>query len=220
MPSVSELGAVQRNDLIIAIGKHGGFPAVADQLRLERPNARKSIGYWDDFDNVRQELQAFIQEHGTSGVMPTQTELVQVGRNSLSSAIREHGGFAVVARHLGLTHIGPEFVTVRTASSVERTARAIQPLAESNLLSPAQIMVILRRAGSVGISQSTRGQVGCKSGAWRSRRDRIGHCQSRQRRRRDCDRNHRHRRTRRPHCRRSRSTVERRSGREARQHRR
>jgi hypothetical protein len=48
---------------------------------------------------------------------------------------------------LFIIHIGTEHITPRTALEIEKTARAIQPLAESNLLSGAQIMVILRRAG-------------------------------------------------------------------------
>ncbi len=79
--------------------------------------------------------------------MPTAAELRAAKRSDLAFAVEKHGGFSFVARLLGLAYAGPEYITAKTASSVERTARAIQPLAESNLLSPAQVMIILRRAG-------------------------------------------------------------------------
>ena len=54
-----------RSDLEKAILTHGGMAAVAKALgwpvkaRQRRPN-----GYWDEVDNVRQEIDAFIQESG------------------------------------------------------------------------------------------------------------------------------------------------------------
>jgi hypothetical protein len=146
MPTYTELVNARRHDLINAISKHGGIPAVAERLGLARPDARNLAGYWSNFTNVERELNTFIATHGVEGVMPTQIELKVAGRADLPNAIHKHGGFSAVARRLGLTSVY-EYITPRTATSVERTARAIQPLAESNLLSAAQIMVILRRAG-------------------------------------------------------------------------
>ena len=79
--------------------------------------------------------------------MPSQQEFLAAARRDLVNAMWRHGGQYLVARRLGLTYTGPEYITPKTASEVERAARAIQPLAESNLLSGAQVMVILRRAG-------------------------------------------------------------------------
>lgn len=147
MPTVMELINAARADLVSAIGKHGGFAAVAEQLGLERPNAYARIGYWNDFANVERELRDFISQHGVKGVMPSVKELNTYGRADLADALERHSGFSAVARRLGLAFIGHEHVTPRTASSVEKIARAIQPLAESSLLSGAQVMIILRRAG-------------------------------------------------------------------------
>ncbi len=148
MPLQSELRNRGRTDLAFAINKHGGFPIVAERLGFKRPSAQKPEGYWDDFVNVEKELRTFIVEHGTETIMPTAVEFRTQGHSDLIAAIDKHGhgGFSVVARKLGLTY-SQEHISLHTATSVEQTARAIQPLAESNLLSGAQVMVILRRAG-------------------------------------------------------------------------
>ena len=148
MPAALELKAGKRFDLLNAINKHGGFSSVAEKLGLRRVDASKPYGYWDDFSNVEQELRGFIAEYGQTGVMPMQRELSESGRFDLTNAVSNYGSFSEVARRLGLAYLGKEYITSRTASSVEHTARAIQPLAEANLLSPAQVMVILRRAAS------------------------------------------------------------------------
>jgi hypothetical protein len=147
MPMLKELKKAGQGDLASAIRKkHGGPQSVAERLKLTYIKKRK--GYWEEFSNVEREIREFIREHGTSGVMPTNTELREAGRGDLVKGIHNyHGGFHFVARQLGLSYTGLERITAHTASSVERTARSIQPLAESNLLSGAQIMVILRRAG-------------------------------------------------------------------------
>jgi superfamily II DNA or RNA helicase len=145
MPKQSELTKAGRSDLVGAINRNGGFFAIAQRLGLKV--SMKDRGYWADLENIKRELQGFIAEYGQLGVMPTKDALAKAGRTSLATAITSYGGSSVVARMLGLIYTSPEHITPRTASSVEKTARAIQPLAESNLLSPAQVMVILRRAG-------------------------------------------------------------------------
>ncbi|MBI3244098.1 MAG: hypothetical protein HYZ49_17585 [Chloroflexi bacterium] len=145
MPTARELTISGRDDLANAIRKHGGIPVVAERLGLEQTN--KPTGYWSDFANVERELLTFITKQGKNGIMPLVRELIAEQRHDLISAIGRYGGFSAIAHRLGLAYIGYEIITPRTASSVEKTARALQPLAESNLLSPAQVMVILRRAG-------------------------------------------------------------------------
>jgi len=147
MPTATQLSTAGRVDLSLAIGKHGGFIEVADRLALKRQDERNVQGYWDDFANVERELLKYISAHGDDGVMPTLRELNDAGLSALRAALLRHGGLLAVAQRLGLAYKSREYINPRTASSVERTARALRPLAESNLLSPAQVMVILRRAG-------------------------------------------------------------------------
>src|SRR5439155_25954266 len=82
------LGKAGRSDLQNALAKHGGYPSVAARLRLAC--AKKQQGYWDDFANVERGLRAFIQERGTSGVMPTSEELGKARRGDLAAAISKH----------------------------------------------------------------------------------------------------------------------------------
>lgn len=121
--------------------------AVATRLNLKMSHTKKAYGYWQNFENVEQELLELIEMHGTPGVMMTSEQLKALNRGDLMDAIMQHGGITAVAHRLGLIHMGWERVTPTTAVEVERIARALQPLAESNLLSGAQIMIIQRRAG-------------------------------------------------------------------------
>src|SRR4028118_279802 len=84
MPTQKELAKAGKSSLSFAIRKHGGWQLVAENLRLELPCTAKPKGYWEDFANVECELLAFIQKHGTSGVMPTNTKLQKAGKSSLS----------------------------------------------------------------------------------------------------------------------------------------
>ncbi len=147
MPTQIELRDAHRNDLHHAIVKHGGSSSVAAQLGLLPSHSQKSPGYWDDFANVEREVREFVSRLGTPGMMPSSSELRDAGLGSLEVALNKHGGLASVARRLDLRYDGPQRINADTAQWAERTARVIQPLAESNLLSGPQIMVILRRAG-------------------------------------------------------------------------
>lgn len=103
MPSARALLAAGRGDLAGAIARRGGYSAAAQQLGLAW-TGRKPRGYWRRFANLERELRAFIRD--TRGldprVLPTRRQLAAAGRMDLASAIGWHGGFARVARQLGL----------------------------------------------------------------------------------------------------------------------
>jgi hypothetical protein len=104
MPTSAVLRQAGRRDLNQAINKIGGYVHVATRLGLEMQYTRKPGNYWSDFVHVEMELLAFIEEHGTSGVMPIKEELLQAGRGDLAKAINKHGGIEAVAEHLELQH--------------------------------------------------------------------------------------------------------------------
>src|SRR4051812_4886319 len=81
IPTVTYLTKAGRRDLVHAIDKHGGFPAVGTLLGIIRPGARKPNGYWDDIATFERELHAFVATQGTDGTMPSLRELVAAGRN-------------------------------------------------------------------------------------------------------------------------------------------
>src|SRR6266702_433183 len=72
MPSRNDLRQAGLHDLNGALKKHGGTSAVARRLNLQ-PKI-KPIGHWDDITNIEKALSAYIDEYGTSGVMPTLSE--------------------------------------------------------------------------------------------------------------------------------------------------
>jgi superfamily II DNA or RNA helicase/septum formation topological specificity factor MinE len=104
MPTYEELKEAQLSSLAVAIAKHGGCQSVAEKLGLGLADARKPLNYWKDFSNLKRELLAFIEKHGTLGVMPTDKKLIKAGRGDLPSVIRKHGGSQSVAERLGLTY--------------------------------------------------------------------------------------------------------------------
>ena len=109
MPLQRELLAMGRGDLIYAIRIHGGIDAVAVQLGWARaPSVRRNArGHWASLDNLRTELNAFVNENCYPGMMPRMEYLRSCGKNDLVYAIRRHGGPAAVAGRLHLFWFGP-----------------------------------------------------------------------------------------------------------------
>jgi transposase-like protein len=104
MPTKQKLEETEATSLAWAVVLHGGFPNVAAQLGLKLPYGRKPRNYWDNPENLKQELFAVIEQLGNPGVMPTFQQLKEVGRSDLISAISDHNGWPAVARKLGLTY--------------------------------------------------------------------------------------------------------------------
>lgn len=146
MPTAAKLARDGRNDLVNAMRHQGGIPDVAQRYGLKLGYTKKPLGYWNDFSNVERDLLIYIRKFGKAGSMPTHKELMETGFTDLANAISKSGGSGEVARRLKLLYT-PVRIDPATAATVEKIARAIEPLAESNLLSGAQTMVILRRAG-------------------------------------------------------------------------
>ncbi len=102
MPALQVLRMNGQTSLASAIAQHGGFPAVAQRLGLIYTYTAKPAGYWDDFSHIEQAVNAFIEEYGTHGVMPTRGELRDAGWHDLEIALGKHGGSVAVAERMGL----------------------------------------------------------------------------------------------------------------------
>ena len=104
MPTAALLKGNGRSDLVNAISRyHGGLPAVADRLGLEMTQDDLPDHHWKDFEVVERELLLWIEQHGTPGTMPTESQLVVSGRADLAGGIsRHHSGFKAVTAALGL----------------------------------------------------------------------------------------------------------------------
>jgi hypothetical protein len=94
MPTASDLREAGCGSLCHVVVQHGGFVAIAERLGLERPHARRPVGYWRDFNNIAGELRAFLRRRPKSerARMPTEAELTAAGCVSLVRAISRHGG--------------------------------------------------------------------------------------------------------------------------------
>lgn len=95
LPTSRTLHNYGRTDLYQAILHHGGSKQVADNMDLKR-------NLWNDFYDVGSNVLDFISTHGTEGVMPTESEFLEVGQVSLNVAVSKFSE-AQVARNLGLT---------------------------------------------------------------------------------------------------------------------
>lgn len=104
MPTKAELEAAQQRILSWAIDYHGGFPAVARQLKLKLSYDRKPRGYWKRIDNLKAAIQEVSQALGHPETLPTHEELKMLGRTDLINAIATNGGWPSVARKLGLNY--------------------------------------------------------------------------------------------------------------------
>ena len=112
LPNRSSLRKAGRSDLEKAIAAHGGPAVVARRIgwRLQaRP--RKPRGYWTSLDNVKQEIDEFIEENGlVRGVMPLKNDFVRAGRFDLARAVERWGGIGELTNELG-------YVTASSSSS-------------------------------------------------------------------------------------------------------
>ena len=113
IPSSRMLNNFGRADLYQAILHHGGSREVADRMGLKR-------NHWQDFHHVGLEVLRFIETHGTAGVMPSESEFLLVGRNSLNVAVSKFG-HSQVAKRLGLSermHSAQSTLDMLLASSI------------------------------------------------------------------------------------------------------
>src|SRR3989338_2309788 len=108
-PTVNELKDNGYSSLAQAVYQyHGGYIAVREKLIAEgsveiahgQRKRRKLNGFWDNFENVIQEVGAFREEHGCKR-LPTQKMLSKHNRSDISSAIARHGGFNRLRRVIG-----------------------------------------------------------------------------------------------------------------------
>ncbi|MBD2741404.1 DEAD/DEAH box helicase family protein [Coleofasciculus sp. FACHB-1120] len=142
MPTQKELAKAKKTSLASAIARHGGFPTVAERLKLKFTHTAKPTDYWKDFANVERELFVFIGKKGTPGMMPEFYELVRAGHSSLASAIGRHGGFSAVAERLGLK------LSYTAGWTVEAIRRFVASLINHlGTLTPAELYLLFQQNG-------------------------------------------------------------------------
>jgi hypothetical protein len=98
MPSSRELRNFNRSDLYQGILYWGGPRVVAQKVGLAVSN------YWQYFHFVGAQVLDFIDKHGTPGVMPTESDFLEVGQVTLNLATQKFGNNQVATR-LGLKEL-------------------------------------------------------------------------------------------------------------------
>lgn len=100
-----------RSDLEKAIAAHGGPGVVASRLGWQlKAKSRKPRGYWDSLDNVKQEIDEFIDEQGIApGVMPLKNDFVRAGRFDIARAVERWGGLYQLAGELQYEVASPSY---------------------------------------------------------------------------------------------------------------
>ena len=78
------------------------YPATGTDGTMSRPPARRRSGYWQNFENVKREIDEFNLAHGSPGTMPKENHLKKMGCGSLANAIHQgFGGFQKLGLRLG-----------------------------------------------------------------------------------------------------------------------
>lgn len=123
MPTIVQLRGAGREDVVRLVRRAGGQALVAEELGLRvsrglrRRSSQAQPSPVERRALVTAELMTFINDHGTTGHMPSATLLAVAKRHDLAWALRrEFGGMQPAAAALGLR-------TVRSVASRERQPR-------------------------------------------------------------------------------------------------
>jgi transposase len=110
----------------------------------------KPFGYWEDFENLKRELENVIEELGR---FPSQAELNRMGRSSIYYAICKHGGAQRVAERLGykLGYRPPGYWTL------ENLKKELEPIVEKLGYLPSQKELKKMGRGDIAYAIQRRG---------------------------------------------------------------
>ena len=96
-PSQKELSRLDLTGISRAVNIHGGFPIVSEKMGYRV--IKRTNGYWQDFSNVRKELEKIIED---VGAFPTSSQLIKIGYSGLSTGMQQyHGGIRNVRTKMG-----------------------------------------------------------------------------------------------------------------------
>lgn len=104
LPSYNELNDLKRLDILGGIQKNGGFKRVAQQLGISsrskfiKKNPKPSNTKWT-MDYLKKELEPIIHKYKT---VPSENELIKLGRGDLVVGIKKNGGFIKIKESLNL----------------------------------------------------------------------------------------------------------------------
>ncbi|KAL8166285.1 hypothetical protein V2J09_007784 [Rumex salicifolius] len=104
MPMRKQLRLHGRVDIEKAITRMGGFRKIASQMNLSLAyKQRKPKGYWDNLDNLQEEINRFQKSWGMDlSYMPSRKSFERAGRYDIARALEKWGGVHEVSRLLSL----------------------------------------------------------------------------------------------------------------------
>ncbi|GAB2277270.1 hypothetical protein Dimus_011976 [Dionaea muscipula] len=104
MPMRKQLRLHGRMDIEKAISRMGGFRKIASLMNLSLAyKNRKPKGYWDDLDNLLEEIKRFQKNWGMDpSFMPSRKTFERAGRYDIARALEKWGGLHEVSRLLSL----------------------------------------------------------------------------------------------------------------------
>ncbi|CAA6663806.1 unnamed protein product [Spirodela intermedia] len=104
MPMRKQLRLHGRVDIEKAITRMGGFRKIATLMNLSLAyKLRKPKGYWDDLENLREEISRFQRSWGMDpAFMPSRKSFERAGRYDIARALEKWGGLQEVSRLLSL----------------------------------------------------------------------------------------------------------------------
>nr|XP_004295499.2 PREDICTED: uncharacterized protein LOC101306028 [Fragaria vesca subsp. vesca] len=104
MPMRKQLRLRGRVDIEKAITRMGGFRKIATLMNLSLAyKHRKPKGYWDNLDNLQEEISRFQRSWGMDpSYMPSRKSFERAGRYDIARALEKWGGLHEVSRLLSL----------------------------------------------------------------------------------------------------------------------
>ncbi|KAL6894419.1 hypothetical protein ACP4OV_008517 [Aristida adscensionis] len=104
MPKRKHLRSHGRVDIEKAITRMGGFRKIASIMNLSLSyKNRKPKGYWDNLDNLHEEITQFQKNWGMDpSYMPSRKSFERAGRYDIARALEKWGGVQEVSRLLSL----------------------------------------------------------------------------------------------------------------------
>lgn len=146
LPNSGYFKRIGRCDIMCGIYKYGGYSKLASDLNIsliqtvvQQSNCSVPIGYWQNFDNLKEALKPIVDKYGT---LPPQTIIRDISF-SIEAAIRYHGGFKKVRNKLKLQPLieNKHFQPYGYWGNLENVKKALIPIIEKYGTIPSSLIL-------------------------------------------------------------------------------
>jgi hypothetical protein len=152
LPNSGYFKRMNKNYIACGIYRYGGFEKLAQDLNVklvktvaQQSNCSVPIGYWQDWNNLCEELKPVIEQYGT---LPPQ-DIIRAISYSLESAIRYHGGFRKVRNRLGFSQLVDNEYFQRPGHwrKIDNVIEALKPFIEEYGTIPSSLILRAKNCG-------------------------------------------------------------------------